>query len=214
MSKLTILGPQFSTFVRTIELVCRYKNIPYQVGMEYEGTSLEFRDSQHQKLHPFTKVPVLIEGDFILPESVAIATYLNDKQGPDIFPAETKDKAKTLAWVSMISQYVYQHLISQYLLELRFPKGENGAIRMDVVEQQKPIAQATLEKLEAQISEQGFFIGEQFTLCDALLLPILTYVFALPEPFSIHQNTPKLAQYLDRVSALNFVQGVLTLPQE
>ncbi|WP_286233954.1 glutathione S-transferase family protein [Thalassotalea sediminis] len=214
MSTITIIGPQFSTFVRTIELICRFKNIPYQVSMEHEGKVIEFRDTLHQQLHPFTKVPVLIDGDLILPESYAIAAYLNDISGPDIFSASVKDKAIVNAWAHIIAEYVYQDLIRHYLLEIHMPKGENGNIRIDVVNEHKPIAQKTLQKLEAQIGDQGFFIGDTFTLCDALLLPILAYVFVIPEPFSIHQNTPKLARYFDKLSAYDFVSGVLTLPQE
>lgn len=214
MTTLTIIGPQFSTFVRTIELICRYKNIPYKITMEHESKVIEFRDEQHLKLHPFTKVPVLIDGEFVLPESHAIASYLNDKYDLGLFPINPEEKAQVIAWSSMISQYVYQHLISQYILELKFPKGEDGEVRIDVINQNRSLAQNTLQKLESQVNDQGYFIGNDFSLCDALLLPILTYVYAIPEPFTVHQNTPKLAKYLDRMCVFDFTQGVLTLPKD
>ena len=43
---------------------------------------------EHLKIHPMGKVPVMVEGDFVLYESWAIARYLLDKYAPDntIYP--------------------------------------------------------------------------------------------------------------------------------
>lgn len=214
MSTITIIGPQFSTFVRTIELICQYKDIAYQLSMEYQGNSIELRNQQHQALHPFCKIPILVDGDLVLPESYAIASYLDKKSSSSIFPSNDKCKAQVDAWSNMIALYVYRDVISNYLLEIRFPKGENGEIRMDKIKENKPTAVATLQVLEQKIADTGYFIGDQFTLCDALLLPILTYALATPAPFNINENLPKLTKYLDQMSDMPYCKSVLTLPQD
>jgi glutathione S-transferase len=58
-----IFGPQFSTFVRSVQLCCEEKGISSTVGAHIDGQRVEFHGPEHQALHPFGKVPVLLHGE-------------------------------------------------------------------------------------------------------------------------------------------------------
>ncbi|MBO6756844.1 MAG: glutathione S-transferase family protein [Roseibium sp.] len=64
-----------------------------ELGETYELSPAPPRSDEIRALNPSGKVPVLIDGDLVLPESVAICTYLADKHGKCTFPAGTKERA-------------------------------------------------------------------------------------------------------------------------
>ena len=69
-------------------------NIPY----EYKNVDLmkgEQKAPEVTKLNPNGKVPILVDGDFILFESWAIARYALDKFAPDntIYPKDIQKRA-------------------------------------------------------------------------------------------------------------------------
>ena len=59
-----IYGPSFSNFVQTVMLACEENDINYTTGFEIDGKDIVFKSEQHFSLHPFGKLPVLLEGDF------------------------------------------------------------------------------------------------------------------------------------------------------
>ncbi|HEY6528735.1 MAG TPA: glutathione binding-like protein [Cellvibrionaceae bacterium] len=70
--------------------------------------------------------------------------------------------------------------VRQYLLEFVFPKGENGQLRDDVVQAVTPAVKNHLALLSTALSNKYFWVGDQLSLADLLLLPMLDYSLALP----------------------------------
>ncbi len=69
-----------------------------KVDIEVKRVNLhqgEQRDPEFIKLNPNGKIPVYVEGDFVLSESFAIARHLLDKAGnTDLYPGELRTRAK------------------------------------------------------------------------------------------------------------------------
>lgn len=87
MSQIHIFGPQFSTFVRSVQLCCEEKGIAYTVGTCVNDQNVEFKGAQHLEWHPFGKVPVLLHGDRHLIETASICRYLDAAfEGPALQP--------------------------------------------------------------------------------------------------------------------------------
>lgn len=64
-----------------------------ELGLEYEHEPAAPRSEEIRALNPLGKIPVLLDGDVVLRDSVAIMTYLADKHGGLTAPAGTIERA-------------------------------------------------------------------------------------------------------------------------
>ncbi|WP_019029317.1 glutathione S-transferase family protein [Colwellia piezophila] len=202
-----IYGPSFSNFVRTVMLVCEEKELAYSVGLEVAGKKVAFKSEQHLGLHPFGKIPVLLDKGLILPETASICRYLDtDKK---LQPDKCLDFAKHDALCALISIDIDRVLVREYLLEFAFPKGENNSVRFDVVKEVQPKATATLAIIERMLGEESALAAKQFSIADALLAPILHYISCLPAGFNLLTDFPKVEKYLADLMTRPSCQKVL-----
>ena len=170
MSQIHIFGPQFSTFVRSVQLCCEEKGIPYTVGTGVNDQNVEFKGTQHLEWHPFGKVPVLLHGDRHLIETASICRYLDAEfEGPALQPDDPWLRAQVDQWSAMLSLYVDQALVRDYLLEFAFPKGEGGTVRMEKVREAEPEVMRVLALLEAQLGDGNYLVTDRFTIADAIV---------------------------------------------
>ncbi|MGM0701456.1 MAG: glutathione S-transferase family protein [Pseudomonadota bacterium] len=209
-----ILGPQFSNFVRSVQLCCEEKGIPYTLGFELEGEPLAFGGEKHLALHPFAKVPVLLHGERSLFETAPICRYLDANfDGPELQPHAPWQRAEVDQWSQALSGYVDQALVRHFLLEFVFPKGDGGSIRKERVEQATPEVVRMLNLLERQLEGQAYLVGEAFSMADAILAPMLDYLDGLPAGKPLMAEHPALESYLQRLRQRESSRRVLVSPQ-
>lgn len=205
-----IYGPQFSTMVRSVALVCEEKGLPYQVGMRLADEEIALKSARHLALHPFAKLPVIQHQGQVLFETAPICRYLDGVTADNpLQPESPYQIALVDQWCQALSLYVDQVLVRQFLLEFAFPKGEQGAIRMDVVAEVQPKVVAMLATLETQLGDKPFFCTDQYTVADALLTPMLDYLGNLPMAAQLFAQAPNLHAYIERMRARASGQNVL-----
>ena len=209
MQAIYLYGPAFSYMVRAMRLLLNFKQCPHKVGYAPFDTPIEPFSEAHQQLHPFKKFPVYREGDLIIPETMAIAWYIQQKPGASFIPGSAAQQAQVLCAASLISQYVHQAIMSGILLEFRFPKGPNKTVRMDVVEANLPEAKRVIAWLESKLRGERYWIQQRFTLADAYLIPVLDYLSQMPEPFNLMQHSANIQAYLQFQQAQAYCDGVL-----
>ncbi len=93
----------------------------HELGIDYEPKLIGSRTGETQqpeflKLNPKEKIPVLVDGDFVLSESVAIVTYLGDHYGSDKQPrlvpaANTRALARYNELMSFIHMELDAHTL-------------------------------------------------------------------------------------------------------
>lgn len=194
-----IYGPTFSNFVRSVMLVCEEKNITYTVGLENDGVEVKYKSDEHFNLHPFGKLPVAIIDELALPETASICRYLDAhivENSPQLQPANPEERARHDALCAMISIDVDKALVRDYLLEFAFPKGQDGKVRIEQVTQAQPQVAKTLNVLSQLIKDEKALGGEEFTIADALLVPMLAYISGLPAGYNLLPNHPVVEKYL------------------
>ncbi|WP_456267892.1 glutathione S-transferase family protein [Kushneria sp. AK178] len=200
--QIHIFGPQFSTFVRSVQLCCEEKGIPYTVGTRVNGGDVEFKGARHLDWHPFGKVPVLLHGDHRLYETASICRYLDAVfDGPALQPDDPWQRAQVDQWAATLSLYIDRRLVRDYLLEFAFPKGEDGTVRMDRVRDAEPEAIRALTLLEAQLGDRDYLVTDHFTIADAIAAPMLDYIAGLPAAGALMADTPRLQVYVERLRA-------------
>lgn len=197
---ITILGSAHSNFVRSVALVCAQKGQPYQVGWQLGQQQVEFRSEHHKALHPFAKIPVIeCEGTTVC-ETLAICRYLDAKYPkPTLQPDSLEAQAQHDAWCSMAITQIDQALIRQYMVELAFPSGVDGKPDWDKLQKNKPAAINAIGIIEKQLHNQRFICGDQLTLADLLLAPMVHYATKLKEPLTLVTEDSPLHSYVARL---------------
>ena len=91
---LTLYFASGSPPARATLLLARYLNLEIEVKFVNLSAGEQFSED-FVKLNPVKKVPVLVDGDFVLAESRAILAYLANsrKAGNDLYPSEPKARA-------------------------------------------------------------------------------------------------------------------------
>src|SRR5579859_738057 len=76
-----------------------------ELGLDFEYVPVDLVKGEHQtpdflKINPAGKVPVLIDGDLVLPESAAIILYLAEKYPEKgLIPTDLEVRAEMYRWI-------------------------------------------------------------------------------------------------------------------
>ncbi|HEV2546057.1 MAG TPA: glutathione S-transferase family protein [Stellaceae bacterium] len=196
MGKVEIIGFPQSTYVRFVRMVCAEKGIDY----EFEGAAPH--SPEVSAIHPLGKVPVMRHDGFELYESKAIATYLDlTFPGPCLIPTEPRAAALTEQWVSLVNSVIYGTMIRNYFFAYILPKTPDGSPDRPLIDEVVPAMQAQLGVLDRALGKTGFFAGDELTVADLNLMPILYYIQRCPEGAAAVNGLPHLAAYYRRLAA-------------
>jgi glutathione S-transferase len=92
---LVLYDNAFSPFTRKVRMVLDYKGIPFE---SVDGLALA-ELPRLRELSRRAEVPVLVDGDLVIPESADIVAYLEDlKPIPTIFPVGAANRARARSW--------------------------------------------------------------------------------------------------------------------
>ena len=144
-----------------------------EVGAPHEFVAMDLQKGEQRQpaflaVNPHGKIPVLVDGDFALPESDAILWYIGEKYPdanllprPDGTPAATQARAQVLRWCDFASTALYPAYADFYNYGLgdadkRIPWAAEAALQK--------IARATAV-MEAVLAKQAFLAGA-FSLAD------------------------------------------------
>jgi glutathione S-transferase len=140
---------------------------------------LDLSSSEQRKhllsLNPNEKIPVLVDGDFILWESCAIMQYLADKTpGQTVYPAELRARADINRWMFWSAQHLAPAIAIFYWEN--FIKGLIGAGRPDPVELERGAVdlESFATVLDNHLAQRQWVCGEGLTLADfAIAAPLM-----------------------------------------
>jgi glutathione S-transferase len=201
-NQVHIYGKHISNFVRSVQLCCEELAIPYTLGLEVEEQTIAFKSPQHFALNPFGKMPVLLHNEHVLYETQTICRYLVDNfSGTTLQAKNAWHRAQVDQWCSAITLYVDKCVVRDYLLEFVFPKGENGSVRMDIAQAAMPAIINMVSILEHQLGNDDFLVGNNYSLADILLAPILHYLVGGPHNSDLVNAHSPLRTYIARIEA-------------
>ena len=199
---LQIYGPSFSNFVRSVMILCEENSLDYQTGFDCTGALIEFKSDEHFALHPYGKLPVLIHGELVLPETASICRYINTlASSEDDKSLITSQVARIDAFSAITSIYLDKAIMRDYILEFAFPKGEGGEVRFEVAVAAQGEVHKALNIIRDQLTKNdtllaGLTENPQMTIADALIAPMLHYISTLPSGFNLLSEYPELEFYL------------------
>jgi glutathione S-transferase len=176
-----VFGTEFSTYVRTVRMAFEEKGAEYKL----EDVSVikgEQKQSPHLTRNPFGTVPAFAHDGLELYETSPILRYIDQVfRGASLTPDDPKQRARMNQIISIIDYHGYASMIGQIVVQRLFtvllPNGTDEA----VIKAGIPKAKLCLQEIERIKGGDTFLAGNQVSLADVYLLPILFYFRMTPE---------------------------------
>jgi glutathione S-transferase len=184
---------------RTRSSRCRW--VLQELGIPFEAVQVNLSEGEHYrqeflKLNPYGRVPVLVDGELVMSESIAICLYLADKYADrHLIPKPgTPQRAVHDQWLLFCANELDQPLwqirrhTSLYPLEQRLPAEVNIA-RGNFL--------AALKIVDHALGDHHYLATSEFSVVDIVLTQTLIWAagYALLDEF------PNLIAYLNRHKA-------------
>jgi glutathione S-transferase len=202
-TRVRVISTAFSTNCERVALALAHKRLGVEwVEVPYDDRTLVMQLSG-QPL-----VPVLLDGDQVLPDSPAILRYLEERwPEPPLYPREPARRAEVetfLDWFNLVWKR------APNLLYEEVTKSQPGAAR---VEELGGRITAALDRFEALLDGRPFLFGDAFGIADVTAFPFLKYMTVWDEgdPHLFHEllrdrqprgGHPRLEAWIARVDAM------------
>jgi len=186
---ITVFGDPRSSYVRATRMALAEK------GVKYAYEPLAPHCEELLALNPFGHIPAFRDGDFALYETSAIIRYIDECfDGTPLVSGNPWNRAKMEQWTSAISFYCYDTMVRRYVLQYVFPKGEGGAPDRKTIDAAVPEIKKQLGILNEAYGPRNILVGDQITVPDLLLAPILFYVGMFPEGKAALAEVPNVTR--------------------
>ena len=143
--------------------------IAEELGLAYEHRPIEIgeagaRTPEFLALNPNGRLPVIVDGDFVLPESLAITLYLAKKFSlGTLYPAKLQDEARLWQWSFWALAEIDRGVNIWSLHAVRLPPHErNAGLREEALK----VLAAPFAVLDKALAESAYLLGADFTVAD------------------------------------------------
>jgi glutathione S-transferase len=171
-----------------------------ELGVDYEPITVNLLAGEHRrpeflKINPAGKLPVLVDGDLVLTESVAIVLYLADKYASKgLIPTDLKERAQLNRWLLFAATELEQPLWRIARHTMLYP--EDRRLPEDVILAGEDF-KAMAAVLEAHVHGQQFVLGDTVTVADF----VMAYTLDWANEDRLMDGFPRLLAYMKRMYA-------------
>jgi glutathione S-transferase len=139
-----------------------------EMGIKYEEVKVDFEKGdqfkpEYLKLNPNGKIPCIVDGDFVLWESMAINKYVATKYNSDLLGKTPEENALIDQWSYWSILEVQSNLYTIAFQNFWVPEGERDE---KVIKKATDEASKVLKILDNQLEGKEFILGNRFTLAD------------------------------------------------
>lgn len=171
-----------------------------ELGSDFEAVTIDLqahahRNPEYLELNPAGKVPVLVDGDLVLTESVAIVLYLAEKYAERGFlPADMQLRAEAYRWILFAVTELEQPL-------WRIARHTTLYPRQDRLPADVPLARRDFlpmaAVLESHMQGRAYVVGDCVTAADF----VVAYTLDWAGEASLLGECPALRSYVERMYA-------------
>jgi len=171
-----------------------------ELGVEFEAVSVNLLAGEHRSveflaINPAGKVPVLVDGDVVLTESVAIPLYLAEKYPEKGFlPTDPSARAQLMRWLLFTTTELEQPLWRITRHTRLYP--EERRLPGDVTLARDEFA-AMARVLDRHMEEREFVVGDTASVADF----VLAYTLDWAQILGLLDELPRLEGYRMRMYA-------------
>ncbi len=178
----------------------RVRWVLQELGVAFESITVNPMAGEHHhpdflKINPAGKLPVLVDGNLVVTESVAIVIYLAEKypyQG--LLPADIQPRSQVYRWLLFAATELEQPLwriarhTNLYPESLRLP-AEVSLARKDFADM--------VAVMEAHMQDRQFIVGNTVTIADF----VCAYTLDWANLVGLLDGCPLLYDYMERMYA-------------
>lgn len=171
-----------------------------ELGLDFDYISVDLRAGEHKRpeflrLNPAGKVPVLIDGDIVIPESAAIVLYLADKYPEKgLIPADRAGRAETYRWVMFAVTELEQPLWRITKHSFLYPEEKRLPADIALAREEFRAMAAILDRhLEGRV----YIVGDKITAADC----VTAYLIDWANEQHLIDGLANLRAYLDHMYA-------------
>jgi glutathione S-transferase len=169
-----------------------------ELEIPFDTVTVDLKNGEHRtadflKINPAGQVPVLIDGDLVLTESVAISIYLSEKYPHRcLLPTDPRERADAYKWLLFAATALEQPLwrmakhTSLYPQQKRLP-AEVSLAREDFL--------AIAGVAEQHLATREYLVGTSATIADF----VLAYTLDWANEAGVLGNFPHLRAYMERM---------------
>jgi glutathione S-transferase len=171
-----------------------------ELGLDFESIPVDLRAGEHRRpeflaLNPAGKIPVLVDGEFILTESVAIVLYLAEKhRGAGFLPADVRGRAAMHRWLLFATTELEQPLWRIARNTFIYPEHERIAADVEIASREFREMAAVAEE---HLLGRDFLVGDSVTVADF----VMAYTLDWGSESGLLEGFPALVGYMERMYA-------------
>jgi len=171
-----------------------------ELGIDFAAVTVNLLKGEHRrpeflKINPAGKLPVLVDGDVVLTESIAIAVYLAEKYSEKRFiPTDLRQRAQFDRWLLFTATELEQPLWRMARHTAVYPPEKRLPAEVDLA---KEDFAAMAEVLEDHMDGRTFVAGNAVTVADF----VLAYTLDWAKTARVLDRYPRLEAYLERMYA-------------
>ncbi|WP_321866505.1 glutathione S-transferase family protein [Paraburkholderia tropica] len=171
-----------------------------EVDADFEFISVNLLEGEHKRpdylrLNPAGKVPVLVDGDRVIPESAAIVLYLADKYPEKgLLPDDLDERAQVYRWTMFAVTELEQPLWRITRHSFIYPPDQRSPADIELARSDFKTMAAILEK---HLDGREFIVGNRLTVADC----VMAYLIDWAGEVQLLDGFPRLRDYLERLYA-------------
>ena len=203
---LTLYYGSGSPYAWRVQLALEQKALPYELKV-LSFSAGDTRKPEFVALNPRHRVPVLVDGDFVLYESNAIVEYLDEAypgRGAPLFPGDAKARAIVRRLILEIDNYSDKS--TDVLLDQAFSVKPEERDATKIAEGRQTVVD---ELVMVSNAMRGDYLAGPLSAADFALYPLIAFLFRaekvkLPDLDANGMLTDRLRAWKARVEALPF----------
>ncbi|WP_437314733.1 glutathione S-transferase family protein [Sorangium sp. So ce385] len=171
-----------------------------ELGVDFEAISVDLRGGEHnrpefRKINPAGKVPVLVDGDLVVTESVAIVLYLAEKYPQKhLLPTDLRQRTELNRWLLFTVTELEQPLWRIARHRSLYPEALRLPADIDLASRE---FKAMAMVLEEHMRGRQFVVGDSVTIADF----VLAYTLDWGNEAKLLGDCPGLLSYMERMYA-------------
>jgi glutathione S-transferase len=171
-----------------------------ELGVDFEAVTVNLAAGEHRrpeflKINPAGRLPVLIDDDFVLTESVAIVLYLAEKYShKGLLPIDLKQRAQVNRWLLFTATELEQPLWRIVRHTTLYPEHLRLTAEVSLARQDFTDMAAVMEE---HMQARKFIVGDTVTVADFVAACTLDWA----NEVQLLDDFPQLLDYMERVYA-------------